>query len=552
MNKAWSLAGLLALLSACSPTPLPVPVSPGPATPAARGLYELQVQVSPNGVGQASLHRVAPSALQGQRLTSAGDPLQLGAQAITTQTFTTTKDGAAVRHISTTFAATNVSGASLQNLTLLPVVLTDIDGDPGNNATAPTVAGTPFRGVRLFDGSDASAQAAAIRPVQGQQVDVRTGESGDNLAATPFIRLLNVMDLGAAAPAGLSMTVQNQGWLAAETLAPGATVPVTFAVDLPIDRSNPRGQPFSFSLMFTAAEDVTASEVGRPADPAVVSGPVSGWAAGSTFTLTQQVLDPQVGDWVLLASAPVSAAGGVHLPLQAPAAGQLEPLLGPDCTVQGEQSVANVNVSTTSLSFQTAQGDVLAPLRELAPDGSAVRRLYADAPLRLKGTATCSGFPEGSYRYDLSLQRGWNLITERAASVGDDIIITSRSLPAGTRTRLRLAQQAPGVQVKTPVYGADLTLRAGESVAVPFDFLQRGTLSGPVTVDTNVPGITVTPGTLTFPALTAQGVGAQALSTTLTFSAAAGMATYQDGMRLTFRQGGQFVGYTVLSLNVTP
>ncbi|MFC6660677.1 hypothetical protein [Deinococcus multiflagellatus] len=551
MNKAWSLAGLLALLSACSPTPLPVPVSPGPGPAATRGLYELQVQVSPEGVGQASLRRVVPGALQAQRLTAAGDPLQLGAQAITTQTFTTTKDGAAVRHISTTFAATNVSGASLQNLTLLPVVLTDTDGDPGNNATAPTVAGTPFRGVRLFDGSDASAQAAAIRPVQGQQVDVRTGESSDNVAATPFIRFLNVTNLGAAAPAGLSMTVQNQGWLAAETLGPGATVPVTFAVDLPIDRSNPRGQPFSFSLMFTAAEDVTPSEVGRPADPAVVSGTVSGWAGGSTFTLTQQVLDPQVGDWVPLASAPVSAAGGALAAAGACRCSAGAPA-GPGLHRAGRAERRQCQCVHRLPEVPDGPGRRAGPLHEQAPDGSAVRRLYADAPLRLKGTATCSGFPEGSYRYDLSLQRGWNLITERAASVGDDIIITSRSLPAGTRTRLRLAQQAPGVQVKTPVYGADLTLRAGGSVAVPFDFLQRGTLSGSVTVDTNVPGITVTPGTLTFPALTAQGVGAQALSTTLTFSAAAGMATYQDGMRLTFRQGGQFVGYTVLSLNVTP
>ncbi|PTA68060.1 hypothetical protein [Deinococcus arcticus] len=534
MNKVWFLAGLLALLPACAPTPLPAaPTAPVPSgTP---GLYELQVQVSPQGVGQASLRRVDGAGLRAQGLSTAGDPLRLGAQALTTQTFTTTREGADVRHISTTFAATNVSGTSLQHLTLLPVVLTDTDGDPGNNATAPTVAGTPFRGVRLFDGSDASAQAAAIRPVQGQQVDVRTGESSENPAATPFIRLLNVTDLNAAPPAGLSMTVQNQGWLAAETLAPGATVPVTFAVDLPIDRSNPRGQPFSFSLMFTAAQDSTASEVGRPADPAVVSGAVSSWTAGGAFGLSEQYLDPQVGDWVTRASAPVSAGGQVHLPLQGP--GQLEPLLGPDCTVQGEQSAGNVNVATAQLAFQTAQGDTLAPLRELAPDGSAVRRLYADAPLRLKGAATCAGFPEVSYSYDLSLQRGWNLITERTASAGATILRSTRSLPAGTRTRLRLAQQGPVVQVKTPAWGADVTVRAGGAVAVPFELLQKGPLSGPVTVATDVPGITVTPGTLTFPALTAQAIGAQALSTTLTFSAAAGMAAYQDGMRLTFSQG---------------
>ncbi|MVN87364.1 hypothetical protein GO986_11350 [Deinococcus sp. HMF7620] len=549
MTKRMLLTGLTALLAACAPAPLPA--APTPAAPHPAGLYELQLRVTDQGVGQASLRHVDPGGLlSGQALTAAGDPVQLGAQAITTQTFTTRKNGADIRHISTTFAATNVTASALQNLTLLPVVLTDTDGDPENNATAPTVVGTPFRSVRLFDGSDASGQAASIRPVQGQQVNVQTGESTDNLAATLFLSGLNVASLGATPPAGLSMTVQNQGWLAAETLAPGATVPVTFAVDLPIDRSNTRGQAFSFSLMFTAAQDVTGSEVGLPADPAVVRGTLQGWTRGAGYELSEEYMAES--GWVRRRTVPVAAIGSVDLSLQGQETSQLFPFLDADCPVQGEQSAPNLHVAWPYLAVYSAQGDRLGQVREVDTTNKPVRRLYADAPLRVKGTAPCQSLPEISFEYDLTLQPGWNLITETQRRVGENFIIRYQSLPSGARTRLRFVQSGPWVRVGSPEFGSELNLRAGQPLAVPFQLFQDGGVSGPVTVTSSLPGVSVTPDTLNLPALTGQTLGVQAVTTSLTLTADARLAGFSDPLTLTFFQNGQVVGRVSYLLTVTP
>lgn len=102
---------------------------------------------------------------------------------------------------------------------------------------------------------------------------------------TPFLTGLDLRGVQVTPPAGLSVATQSGGWVLPGTLAPGASVPVTFAVDFPVDRQRPDTQVYSLSLLFTSAQDATGSEVGGPTDPARVVGtlhhPTLGQGRGS-------------------------------------------------------------------------------------------------------------------------------------------------------------------------------------------------------------------------------------------------------------------------------
>ena len=251
-----SLALLLAACGQSTPTAqtgTPSGTSPTASIHSRSRVYEVMFQGGGQEQPTASAHLINPP-LSALALANAPEPL--GLSNVSAGSFVYTTGGTSTRHIQTTIAVTNTSGTTLTNLAFVPVITTDTDGDPSNNAQTPTVSGTPFRAVRFFDNSDASSKAATLVPTQGQVLNVSTGLPANDPLASPFLTNLDVSGLTPTPPAGLTATAQNYGWTVATSLAPGATTNVTLAVDLPgIDRTKPKLDPYSFNLLFTGAFD---------------------------------------------------------------------------------------------------------------------------------------------------------------------------------------------------------------------------------------------------------------------------------------------------------
>ncbi len=544
--KTVSLLALTCLLASCGRTPEAV-TPPVAATPSA--LYELHFQNLGSAQTTATAQRLG-GGLGAQRLENAPEPLALGTTPLSTLEFVTTENGKSVRHAQATFKLTNTSGRTLKNLVFLPVALNDTDGDPSNNAQAPTAGGTPFRTVRYFDGSDASALAGTLTPVQGQQLNAeKTGAQADP-DADAYFRGLSTAGLNVAAPAGLSVQVTDGGWLAATSLAAGASTNVTFAVDMGgVDPANLKATPYSFSLLVTGGEDATATDISSSVDPASLQGVLPDWKYGEGW----------LGNLYSYATFGTVSAGGV-VGGKLPANPAVQSLMGRNsysgnsCTFTGTQTAGDIGTYGTGpeLGVFNSQNDRIGTLTERTPDDEPVARVYSDADAIFKGTLNC-WYSEDEL--DLNLRRGWNVV-----ALGKDG--TVRSLSAGTRTVLKYVQASEGIVVS--LNQSYLELRAGQSKTLDVRLNQTGAISGDVTLETDVPGVTVTPATVTLPSLSATsvggqgrgvgtlGLGAQAVSRTLTLTVAEDAKPYYGPMNLIVKKGGVEVGRaTVYSVSLT-
>ncbi|GGL13248.1 hypothetical protein [Deinococcus radiotolerans] len=548
--RRLSTALPLTLLLACSPAPH------APPTPeASRGpVYALDLQVSGAQVAQASLHTLPAGTpgLSSQALETTPGDVQLGAQSVSSVTFVSRRGAQDIRHVNTTFMVTNPTGEPITNLVLLPVALTDTDGDPSNNATAPTLAGTPFRSVRLYGGQDAATQAPNLRVTRAQDLDLQTGVTRPHPQGTPFLTDLDLRGLQVTPPAGLSVTPQSGGWLVPGTLAPGASVPVTFAVDFPVDRQHPETQVFSFSLLFTSAQDRTGSEVGGPTDPARVVGTLHHPLLGQGARVEEQYLDYDRIEWVTAQNVPLAADGQVAFTLSTPPAGALSSLF--ECSdFVGDRSQPDALAVQANLQVIGTQGDPLGRALTTSLTPAGLTRLYVDRDIRVQGR--CDDLAAGgtiTYQDQLDLKRGWNLIQQQGRSTDTGYIIQRTSIPTGIWSRLTFQLGSPRVSVAAPQEGSSIHLPPGQSATVPFDLRQGGGISGPITLGVDVPGVTVSPSTLTLPSLTTQNLGAQALQTTLTFHADATLSPDWQPLNLTIRKDGQIIGRSLFILNDTP
>ncbi|ULH17703.1 hypothetical protein MF271_20045 (plasmid) [Deinococcus sp. KNUC1210] len=221
-----------ALLAACtSSTPsgsLP------PVQPSAPGaLY----QVSFQDIGASTFHASTQSlTLSPQGLV--GTPDQFSFQPLATSTFAV--PATHLRHVQATFLVKNTSSVPLDNLKFVPAVPQNGDG-------------STFRNVTYFDGTSAASKASGLIATQGQLFDLSTLQAHPDPSANAFVTGLDVSGLNLAVIGASS--VQASGWQVASRLAPGASVPVTFAVDVPMDPAGARRDPFNFSLVFTSVQD---------------------------------------------------------------------------------------------------------------------------------------------------------------------------------------------------------------------------------------------------------------------------------------------------------
>lgn len=111
----------------------------------------------------------------------------------------------------------------------------------------------------------------------------------------------------------------------------------------------------------------------------------------------------------------------------------------------------------------------------------------------------------------VSLTQGWNILLV-TPNAGGFLIVNA---PADVQTTLKFAPATPSVRMllKSPT----LIFTSDAPVSTETDVAQVGGYSGPVTLSTDVAGLTVEPTTLNLPALPAQSLGEQLVKTTLTF-----------------------------------
>ncbi|GAA5532716.1 ExeM/NucH family extracellular endonuclease [Deinococcus aluminii] len=243
VHRRWLLAGLLAL-AACGQTPQTgstptAPTAAAPTRPAltSLGTYELSITGATTANPTASIRPAG--GLTGQAQEVGGltfDPLSFG-------TFTDEQNK--VRYLRATFRVTNGSGVNLTAPAYIPI---DTEG------TGATVGTTPFREVRYFDGSDASARALDLRVDTPRRLNAATGMIEADPDATPLAQNLNTGDLQVSLADGQQLAgVAHQGWQAG-AVAAGGTQVVTFATQIPM-ASSPAQDPFAFHLVFSVADN---------------------------------------------------------------------------------------------------------------------------------------------------------------------------------------------------------------------------------------------------------------------------------------------------------
>lgn len=263
MRTPFALAALASLLLVgCQPAAHqpPTPAEAAPGVFADGRLYELTL----HGSGTTVAAQVGTPRLRAQLEEPFAPALQFSGP-LSTSTFIDTQ--ARTRHVRATFRVTNTTALPKALLVFVPVAVRDVDGDPTNNAVQPTIRTTPFRNVRLFDGSDAASQAERLIPTRGKLFNAQTGTTQVDSLTSAFIADysgtlgIDLNTLPFPAVPGVSVQLQNAGWIF-DLPQPGESRNVTFAFDIAnVDPAQPGADPYAFTMVFETIEETTAPQV---------------------------------------------------------------------------------------------------------------------------------------------------------------------------------------------------------------------------------------------------------------------------------------------------
>lgn len=250
MKKQLLLLSAL-LLGACGQIPS------APSTPPAAGnattVYQVSFRQTGPNAATSNIRAVSGPAVRAQVLDDVNGPLAF--ERLSVDVFTSDTSGK--RYVKAVYRVTNNTGASVTDLTFVPVDTNDADADPNNNALPPTVGSTYFADVRFFDDSDASSKAAALTPTRGKTFNAATATVEEDSNASPYVTGLDVSKVAPTPPAGLTIaSVGNSGWRVPGTLSNGGTGVVTFAVEFDKDPAGSTKDPFAFTAMVTFAQEV--------------------------------------------------------------------------------------------------------------------------------------------------------------------------------------------------------------------------------------------------------------------------------------------------------
>ena len=247
---------------------------------------------------------------------------------------------------------------------------------------------------------------------------------------------------------------------------------------------------------------------------------------------------------VLLTEGSIDSRGLVTLPLNVPAPSQEYLRTLPDgsgtCVFTGTASnpTGNIALYPKLLAYDN-QGDPVSEIFETLNAGAsqpnaAIMRIYADSAQKVQGVIHCSDDPLDLI-YNLDLKEGWNA-AEFFATNAATTLNTLNKNARSTLTSTRLDAEVGVILDNSP-----LTLKPGDRLTRKATIYPIGGYSGTVKLSTNVPGLSVEPGSVTIaPPMTAQGIkpqgwaatgplhalssghlSAQSVDTTLTFVAAA-------------------------------
>ena len=328
----------------------------------------------------------------------------------------------------------------------------------------------------------------------------------------------------------------------------------------------------SATLSYTAQPGtaLTAGSIqGTLSDPLVKGNLISAYILSSSGSLTN------------LAKTAIGADGSVNLALPDVAASQLTrflPAPGSSCSYAGTGAGSALRATQLdTVVAVTAQGDVLGDVLGVPVGGTStalLTHLYADSAQSFQGTVSCpASTPPVSYALNLQFVQGWNSVIIDVDAKGN---FTLTSTPAGTRVNLVFKRAASAVNLYLDTQ--NIALKAGGSQTVNASFQQIGGISGAIDLSTDVPGVTISPASVTLPTLGAsqgvsvqslatsasgaqfwngqqdvsqQSVGQQSLKTPLTVQAAANAASFSGTMNIIAKQGGVVVGKGSVSLALT-
>lgn len=192
------------------------------------------------------------------------------------------------RYLQATFEITNTTGGTLSDLSFVPVVIEDTDGDSSNNSTTVTVGGTEFKNIKLFDGTDASGWATSLIPTYAMVPNSTFTGFTRSTSPSTFKDFIYVDEYDITDPSGLEITeTKPYGWKVQSPIANGTTGMVTFSVFFPTTSPN-KQNPYSFSVMAAYTEGVPDSNfdttMSLNVNPATAANDQSRSAVGSTGT----------------------------------------------------------------------------------------------------------------------------------------------------------------------------------------------------------------------------------------------------------------------------
>ncbi|GHF31622.1 hypothetical protein HNQ07_000532 [Deinococcus metalli] len=195
------------------------------------------------------------------------------------------------------------------------------------------------------------------------------------------------------------------------------------------------------------------------------------------------------------------------------------------CTVSGPAQAHPRVHFYDRLVVHSPQGDPLGSIREVIKSGntlsfSRVARVYSDRAAVVKATISCG--PAAQVNFDLTVVKGWNALEYAVGSNS----VTMKTLGKVT-TAFEAEQNLPYLSV---VFApSTLTFTSNTTFQVNATFYQEGGIGGEYNLELDTPGLSVEPARVSVPglavlgtrpgaALGRLGLGAQSLTTTLTFT----------------------------------
>ncbi|MFB9992167.1 hypothetical protein ACFFLM_09365 [Deinococcus oregonensis] len=282
---------------------------------------------------------------------------------------------------------------------------------------------------------------------------------------------------------------------------------------------------------------------GTVLDASRVQGTVPGWTFGAgelTFYL------PKGKKYVDASPIQISTSGGVNsvLPVPTTLGSYLD-----NCKLAAGATGSDFQAEFAIPLAYAATNDFLGEITETTTAGLALERVYTPSAATLKGIAMCSDTTK--LDLDFTVAAGWNALSSVRTVGGGVTTFTVRNVASDTRVQLALDKADEEVTV---IFPSPLlpTLRPGQSATLSAVLLQTGGISGAVTLETDVPGVTITPGTLNLSPLSANSAGEsglaaaslqpQRLQTNLTFNVAGNAQSFDGTMNVIVKRGGVVVG----------